>query len=160
VSVAPDNVVMRRLLRPLGWTVWHALLEHAEDVDGTLVAAVSVRSLADELGLAKDTVAAAIRRLVAHGLVTRQLQARHDTRFTAGAYVRHPTAATPPMPRPTSSAARPSAPSGAADSPSANAVSQLSLLDEVADSPSPALFGRRTCISDAGHARGTGAAPC
>ncbi|MEZ5255517.1 MAG: MarR family transcriptional regulator [Ilumatobacteraceae bacterium] len=74
---------MRRLLRPIGWTVWQAVLEHAVDTDGVLVAAVSVRSLADELGLAKDTVAAAIRRLIAHGLIERQPQTRHASRHPA-----------------------------------------------------------------------------
>jgi hypothetical protein len=183
VSPAPDNASMRRLLRPIGWTVWQAVLEQAVDTDGVLVAAVSVRSLADELGLARDTVAAAFRRLTAHGLIERQPQPRHDSRFSPGHYALHPTTPalpptipTPsPAPRPTSSATTPpttptgptlptatptDSPSAAATSATPTAPSQLSLPDLQPTAPTPPLLLRRTCISDAGQTRGTGAAPC
>jgi DNA-binding transcriptional MocR family regulator len=51
------------------------------------VASVSIRTLADRLGLAKDTVARALGRLRRAGLVTAR-QARTDTGvFATGCYV-------------------------------------------------------------------------
>ena len=177
MSPASDNAAMRRLLLPIGWTVWQEVLEHAVDTDGVLVAAVSVRSLADELGLAKDTVAAAFRLLTAHGLLELQPQPRHDSRFSPGRYALHPT--TPPLP-PTTSTPSPSTttfpttpidptaptitptdpPPATPTSPTPTPPSQLSLLDHEPPAPTPPLLLRRTCIFDAGHARGTGAASC
>lgn len=183
MSPAPDNASMRRLLRPIGWTVWQAVLEHAVDTDGVLVAAVSVRSRADELGLAKDTVAAAFRRLTAQGLIERQPQPRHGSRFSPGHYALHPTTpalppitpAPSPVPRPTSSTTTPpttptgptlptatstDSPSAAPTAPPPTPPSQLSLLDLAPTASTPPLLLRRTCIFDAGPTRGTGAASC
>jgi DNA-binding transcriptional MocR family regulator len=83
-----SDVELRRLLRPAAWTVWTAVVDHATpDADGVAFAAVSVRRLALELGLAKDTVAGCIQRLAAHGLIERRPQAHVAGRFIAGGYL-------------------------------------------------------------------------
>jgi DNA-binding transcriptional MocR family regulator len=82
-----SDVELRRLLRPAAWTVWSAVIAHAVvDSDGVLSAAVSARSLAHELGLAKDTVAGCLQRLAGHGLIERRPQAHVAGRFTASGY--------------------------------------------------------------------------
>lgn len=83
-----SDVELRRLLRPAAWTVWTAVVDHATpDADGVSFAAVSVRGLALELGLAKDTVAGCIQRLAAHGLIERRPQAHVAGRFIASGYL-------------------------------------------------------------------------
>ena len=83
-----SDVELRRLLRPAAWTVWTAVVAHATpDADGVSFAAVSVRGLAIELGLAKDTVAGCIQRLAAHGLIERCPQAHVAGRFIASGYL-------------------------------------------------------------------------
>jgi len=85
------DVELRRLLRPAAWTVWTAVVAHAERrEDGDLFAAVSVRGLAVELGLAKDTVAGCVQRLTRHGLVERCPQAHVQGRFIRGGYLVYP----------------------------------------------------------------------
>ena len=88
--LAIGDVELRRRLRPTAWTVWTAVLEHAvPHEDGSWFAAVSLRSLAGELDLAKDTVASAMQRLAAHNLVERRRQDHVAGRFVAGGYVVH-----------------------------------------------------------------------
>ena len=121
---------LRRVLRPAAWTVWQAIVDHARPDGDRVVAIVSVRSLADELGLAKDTVSAAIRRLAAHGLIERQPQPHANARFTFGRYVLHPIEA--PLPHnlvdPALSPVTPLDDPPCPDSPLGTAASQLSLL--------------------------------
>ena len=123
---------LRRVLRPAAWTVWQAIVDHARPDGDRVVAIVSVRSLADELGLAKDTVSTAIRRLVAHGLIERQSQPHANARFTFGSYVLHPTEA--PLPDspadPALSLVASSNDPPCPDSSFGTAASQLSLLDD------------------------------
>ncbi|MEZ5216443.1 MAG: hypothetical protein R2715_07590 [Ilumatobacteraceae bacterium] len=57
--------------------------------DGSWFAAVSLRSLAGELDLAKDTIAGAMQLLAAHNLVERRRQDHVAGRFVAGGYVVH-----------------------------------------------------------------------
>ena len=84
------DVELRRRLRPTAWTVWTAVLQHAvPHADGSWFAAVSLRSLADELDLAKDTVAGAMQRLAAHNLIERRRQDHVAGRFVASGYVVH-----------------------------------------------------------------------
>lgn len=88
--LAIGDVELRRRLRPTAWTVWTAVLEHAVlREDGSWFAAVSLRSLAGELDLAKDTIASAMQRLAAYNLVERRRQDHVAGRFVAGGYVVH-----------------------------------------------------------------------
>lgn len=72
----------RRRLGPVAWVVLEELCDH---VDGGGEAHVSARSLAAVLGLDKDTVARALRRLSSAGLVAGG-QRREGGRFGAGSY--------------------------------------------------------------------------
>jgi DNA-binding IclR family transcriptional regulator len=63
------TIAVARRVGPTAWTVLTALAIGAERVDGTVIARASVRSLAANLGLNKDTVARALARLRQAGLV-------------------------------------------------------------------------------------------
>jgi hypothetical protein len=56
------------------------------DSDGETVSYESVRGIADSLDLAKDTVARALRRLIAHEFVTYVASREHDGRFGSSHY--------------------------------------------------------------------------
>ncbi len=81
--------MMRRRVGPVAWVVLEVLVaaaEHAEPPDGIdHVAALNVRAIAMELGLSKDTVAAALRRLIGDGLVRRDTT-RSSSRFPSARY--------------------------------------------------------------------------
>jgi DNA-binding transcriptional ArsR family regulator len=63
------TVELRRRLGPTAWVVFEQLLLESTDCGGLCRASVSVRSLAAQLGLAKDTVARALIRLRRAGFV-------------------------------------------------------------------------------------------
>jgi DNA-binding Lrp family transcriptional regulator len=67
--------------------VLEALAESSIDRSGEAVSEKSVRGLADEIGLAKDTIARAVRRLQRAGLVSRIDARLTDGRFGHGCYV-------------------------------------------------------------------------
>jgi DNA-binding IclR family transcriptional regulator len=67
VGPAARDVVVR--LGPVAWVVLERIVQQAIADGDELVGCASVRSLAAELGLAKDTVARAVRRLRRAGLV-------------------------------------------------------------------------------------------
>lgn len=72
VLLAPGATKARRDLGPVAWVVAEALVSRATlDAEGSLMAATGIRTLANDLGLDKDTVARALTRLKAAGLVTR-----------------------------------------------------------------------------------------
>ena len=77
----------RRSLAPLSWVVLEALAESSRERSGVTVSEKSVRALADELGLAKDTIGRAIQRLQRAGLVSRIDTRSTDGRFGRGCYV-------------------------------------------------------------------------
>lgn len=70
----------RKLRRQLGPTAWTVLEELLLDVvgDNAMVVETHVRRIAESVGISKDSAARAVRRLIAHGVVT-----RHDGRDTA-----------------------------------------------------------------------------
>ena len=78
---------LRRDLGPASWMVLEELLLRSTGPADACVARVSIRALAASLGLAKDTVGRAIRRLRSAGLVT-VLQPRTDAGiFDTGTYL-------------------------------------------------------------------------
>ena len=78
---------LRRALGPTSWMVLEELLLHSTGPVDACVAGVSVRGLAASLGLAKDTVGRAIRRLRGTGLVTVAQQRSKSGVFDTGTYL-------------------------------------------------------------------------
>jgi DNA-binding transcriptional ArsR family regulator len=70
VTVLPGAVHLRRVVGPTAWVVLETLLQDAEPTSSDeYLAHRSIRDLAAEIGLAKDTVARAIRALREVGLI-------------------------------------------------------------------------------------------
>jgi DNA-binding transcriptional ArsR family regulator len=92
-SALPSVVVggaaseLRRALGPTSWMVLEELLLQSTGPADACVASVSVRALASSLGLAKDTVGRAIRRLRDAGLVTVAQQRTDAGIFDTGTYL-------------------------------------------------------------------------
>jgi DNA-binding transcriptional MocR family regulator len=87
IVLTADSAELRRRLDPAAWVVFEELLLASTGTGEGCVASVSIRALADRLGLAKDTVARALGRLRRAGLVTAR-QARTDAGvFATGCYV-------------------------------------------------------------------------
>ncbi len=78
---------LRRALGPTSWVVLEELLLCSTGPADACVAQVSVRALAASLGLAKDTVGRAIRRLRYAGLVTVAQQRTDAGIFDTGTYL-------------------------------------------------------------------------
>ena len=76
--IGPRAARLRLELGPTAWVVLEELLARSVGPLGDCRASASVRSLATELGLSKDTVARAVVRLRRAGLVT-ACQARSTT---------------------------------------------------------------------------------
>lgn len=74
VLVGPDCAATRQALDPTAWVVLEELVVTGGAVTGgaMVVVSTSVRELAGRLGLSKDTVAAALRRLAGTGVVWRE----------------------------------------------------------------------------------------
>ena len=87
VVVAGAASELRRALGPTSWMVLEELLLHSTGPADGCVASVSVRALAASLGLAKDTVGRAIRRLRYAGLVTVAQQRTVAGIFDTGTYL-------------------------------------------------------------------------
>ena len=78
---------LRRALGPTSWMVMEELLMRSTGPADACIASVSVRGLAASLGLAKDTVGRAIRRLRDAGLVTVAQQRTVAGIFDTGTYL-------------------------------------------------------------------------
>jgi hypothetical protein len=78
---------VRRRLGPVAWVVLECLAEHAVARGDVPVSCRSVRGLADELDLSKDSVARALQRLRRDGLVAHVGDRGDDGRFGRGHYV-------------------------------------------------------------------------
>ena len=78
---------LRRTLGPMSWVALEALAARSREIDGRLVADVSVRSLAGELGVAKDTAARALGVLRDAGLIVAAQARGVRGRFAGGCYV-------------------------------------------------------------------------
>jgi DNA-binding transcriptional ArsR family regulator len=84
--VTAGSAELRRRLGSTAWVVFEELLlSSTGDGDGC-VASVSVRSLAARLGLSKDTVARALTRLRAAGLVSNCQSRKESGTFATGSY--------------------------------------------------------------------------
>ena len=86
LTLGPAAASVRREVGPIAWAVLECLATAAEDRSGVTVSYVSVRGVAGELGLAKDTVARALRRLAAQRLVTHVPARDDDGRFGSSHY--------------------------------------------------------------------------
>ena len=87
VVVTMDASEVRRVLAPSAWMVLEELLLcSSTSFDGERVACESVRTLSRSLGLSKDTVARAIRRLRGAGLVTVTQRRTDAGTFESGSY--------------------------------------------------------------------------
>jgi predicted transcriptional regulator len=85
--VDPASVKLRRGLGPTAWVVLEELLARSNGPADSGRASVSVRSLASELGLAKDTVARALSRLRRAGVVSACQTRSTSGAFAAGSYL-------------------------------------------------------------------------
>lgn len=96
VAVTVDAAAHTRLVAkvgPLPTAAFVAVaLRASRERRGRLVAATSARSMAAELGVAKDTAAGVLSRLVRAGYLRRQNQPRSAGRFAPASYVVRPPA--------------------------------------------------------------------
>ena len=132
-----DLRALRRRLGPVAWCVLEDLVEDAAvDSLGRRVAASSVRRLAENLGVSKDTTARALRRLTSAQLIAALPAPRADRgRFGGGAYLI--CVASPQQ----HSAGPSTAPALRRPRVRSTAVSQPSLFDAPADDGVPAGAG-------------------
>jgi len=86
IIVGPDVSGLRRELGPSSWVVLEEMLLSSTGDADDCTAAVSIRTLGASLGLAKDTVARAIRRLQAAGIVTAVPARTPAGTFETGSY--------------------------------------------------------------------------
>lgn len=157
VLVGPECRPTRKTLDPTAWFVLEELVMNADvgSSQVTVLVPASVRALATELGLSKDTVAAALRRLASAGIVQRVDQRNGSGRFGGSIYLVDLAAigmepCPPADPRATPSDTATSRPADLqAPAPDATATSaaltrrsrrplpsaQLSLLDTAPDTP-------------------------
>lgn len=81
LTLGPGACRARRALGPIAWAVLECLAtgwaQHKHDT----VSHQSVRGIAEALGVAKDTVARALRRLAGEQLVAYDASRGHDGRF-------------------------------------------------------------------------------
>lgn len=147
---------VRAAVGPVAWVVLEELVAIGQVTGSAIRATTTVRQLGSDLRLSKDTVAAALRRLIDGGIVQR-VDERNDIsgRFGGSTYLLDlttigMTARAPAGPRPTRSDTAtpqpddPPAPRPAARAATALAIrrtrrppanAQLSLLDTGTDSP-------------------------
>ena len=87
VVVGPRAAALRRRLGSTAWVVLEQLLANSAGQGGCCRACVSVRTLAAELAMSKDTVARALARLRSAGIVSADQARSAAGRFTVGSYV-------------------------------------------------------------------------
>jgi DNA-binding transcriptional ArsR family regulator len=85
--IGPSSSRLRRSLTPTAWVVLEELVLRSTTAGEHRGARASVRSLAASLGLTKDTVASAIRRLRSAGVVSAAQQRTIAGVFDTGVYV-------------------------------------------------------------------------
>ncbi len=86
IVVGPKAHELRPYVGPTSWAVLEEMMQAATGPADRLVAEVSIRSLAASLGLAKDTVARAVRRLRDLGVIAAEQPRSERGVFQAGSY--------------------------------------------------------------------------
>jgi len=89
IAVGPAAASLRRSLGPLPWCALECLVARATIDESGPLADTSVRSLAIELGVAKNTAHRGLAVLVAAGLATAERVRRSDGTFGPGRYRLH-----------------------------------------------------------------------
>ncbi len=112
IVLGPAAHELRRHVGPTAWVVLEEMLRRLTGSGDQVVARVSIRALASSLGLAKGTVARAVRRLRELDAIEAHQERTSSGVFDAGAYrVTIPAVclslACPPQPPLSSAAARP-----------------------------------------------------
>lgn len=87
--VGVASIEIRRRVGPTAWVVFEELALRSVGARDACTASVSVRSLATRLGMSKDTVARAVVRLRAAGLVSAQQARGSAGTFAVGSYRLH-----------------------------------------------------------------------
>jgi hypothetical protein len=88
VTMLPGAAHLRRAVGPTAWVVLEALVQSAEPTDtDDYIKRRSIRDLAIELGLAKDTVARAVRVLREVGVLGHKQGRGNAGAFEPGRYV-------------------------------------------------------------------------
>jgi hypothetical protein len=87
VVLAPEGRALRRVLGPTPWVALEVLAAQSHHADGCVVADISVRGLAAELGVAKDTAARALATLRAKGVIAPRQSRTPLGRYATGSYV-------------------------------------------------------------------------
>jgi DNA-binding transcriptional MocR family regulator len=131
IVLGPKAHELRAYVGSTAWAVLEEMMQRSTGHGEHVIAQISIRSLASSLGLGKDTVNRAVRRLRDLGVID-AVQAESGV-FEAGSYrlavpVACISVACPSQPSVASSAARPSA---ARPSSAGRSSGQLSLLSEV-----------------------------
>lgn len=129
IVVGSSADALRRRVGPTGWCALECLVSQARPTDAGLVVDTSVRSLADDLGIAKNTAHRALTSLSKSGLATARQQRTEAGRFATGRYLlsvpEDAIATTPNAPTDSSTSRTPPRP----NRPAPRALhSQLSLL--------------------------------
>lgn len=83
IVVGPDGAVLRRRLGPLAWCALETVVAVSDDQS---IAAVSVRSMAVELGVSKNTAQRVLTTLRTAGFITSIPARRDGGRFSTGGY--------------------------------------------------------------------------
>lgn len=89
LTLSPDAAPLRRGLGPVAWCALECLASRSGHGRSGATAEASVRSLAVDLGVAKNTAHRAISALVRAGLISPVQDRHHDGRFRAGQYRLH-----------------------------------------------------------------------
>jgi DNA-binding transcriptional ArsR family regulator len=146
IVLGPAAHELRRRIGPTAWVVLEEMLQRSSAGGGQVVAEVSIRSLGSSLGLAKDTVGRALRRLRELGAIEARQQRTSSGPFDAGSYritvpavclsldsAPQPPASSPAARRPAPAPSPSPSPSPASASSSSvrRSSGQLSLLLEV-----------------------------
>lgn len=127
--LGPAAPSVRRTVGPSAWIVLEHLAATATECDDTTVSHESVRGLAEALGLAKDTVARALRRHIEAGLVTHVTVRAPDGRFGRSHYrLTFPAELFLDLPRPRQPV-EPTRPARPRRHPEPSTVAQLTLMD-------------------------------
>lgn len=86
IVLGPRAHELRAHVGSTAWAVLEEMMQRSTGDGAHVVAQVSIRSLASSLGLAKDTVARAVRRLRDLGVIHAEQPRSDDGVFQAGSY--------------------------------------------------------------------------